>query len=400
MKLNEKIMLIAGLTAVVSVPVKAIEMQEIKDAMRNNPTLNFRYRYEGVSQDGIAEDAGASTLRSRFSWQSNAVSNFSLGFEADYVSIIGSERYNSTKNGKVSYPVVADPEGFDLNQSYLNYKGVSATTTFGRQRIQQGSQRFIGGVAWRQNEQTYDAFRSQYTSSSKIVIDYAYVWNVNRIFGPDDGAQPSDWFGNSHLVTVTWPLAKRHTLEVYGYLLDFQNANGIPNSTETFGMGYKGSFGPVKLTGSVAQQSDYKSSPLDYDTLYYLLQLDLALSRVTFTAGYEVLGSDDGITAFRTPLATLHKFQGWADKFLVTPANGIEDIYIGAKGKVGPVSLVATGHQFDSDEGGLEYGTELDLVANYAFNEDVNLQLKYADYSAKGFARDTTKIWFSVILKI
>ena len=31
---------------------------------------------------------------------------------------------------------------------------------------------------------------------------------------------------------------------------------------------------------------------------------------------------------FTTPLATLHKFQGFADKFLTTPANGIRDTYI------------------------------------------------------------------------
>ena len=43
--------------------------------------------------------------------------------------------------------------------------------------------------------------------------------------------------------------------------------------------------------------------------------------------GYEVLGADDGaaLTSFQTPLATLHKFQGWADKFLTTPPNGIRE---------------------------------------------------------------------------
>ena len=45
-------------------------------------------------------------------------------------------------------------------------------------------------------------------------------------------------------------------------------------------------------------------------------------------AGYEVLGADNGV-GFATPLATGHKFQGWADKFLTTPGDGIEDVYIG-----------------------------------------------------------------------
>jgi hypothetical protein len=34
--------------------------------------------------------------------------------------------------------------------------------------------------------------------------------------------------------------------------------------------------------------------------------------------------SGDGVIGFSTPLATLHKFQGWVDKFLTTPANGID----------------------------------------------------------------------------
>ena len=42
-------------------------------------------------------------------------------------------------------------------------------------------------------------------------------------------------------------------------------------------------------------------------------------------SGYELLGSDGVTVAFSTPLATLHAFEGWADKFLATPAAGITD---------------------------------------------------------------------------
>ena len=36
-----------------------------------------------------------------------------------------------------------------------------------------------------------------------------------------------------------------------------------------------------------------------------------------------MLGSDGGVAAFQTPLATLHAFNGWADLFLTTPARGL-----------------------------------------------------------------------------
>ena len=59
----------------------------------------------------------------------------------------------------------------------------------------------------------------------------------------------------------------------------------------------------------------------------------LSFGPLGFKAGYEVLeGAPTGGLAFVTPLATLHKFQGWADKFLATPASGIEDAYIAVFG--------------------------------------------------------------------
>ncbi len=385
--------LLAG-TAAADVPAFTTMVQEGKSK------LSFRYRYEDVDQDGFNKDAGASTVRTRFTWNSAPMQGFSLGLEVDYVSVIGSERYNSTENGNTEYPVVADPEGLDLNQSFIKYSGENVVADFGRQRILHGSQRFVGGVGWRQNEQTFDGLRMQFEPAAAVKVDYSYVWNVNRIFGPDDGVQPADWHGDSHFLTGSWKLADKHTLEGFAYLLDFENGNGRPNSTETYGIGYKGTIGPVKLTGTIATQSDYADSPLDYDADFYSLQADVKVSGFTLTAGYEVLGSDDGVAAFRTPLATLHKFQGWTDKFLLTPRNGIEDMYFGFKGKIGPVAVAATWHDFSADEGSMDYGTELDLVATYKVHEKVTTQFKFADYQEDGFSTDTTKFWLSLIVQL
>ena len=38
-----------------------------------------------------------------------------------------------------------------------------------------------------------------------------------------------------------------------------------------------------------------------------------------------MLGSDNGV-GFSTPLNNGHRYQGWADKFLATPGDGIEDV--------------------------------------------------------------------------
>lgn len=380
------------------IPGASVSALDVKEFTGGKAALNFRYRYEDVDQDGIAENARASTLRSRLTWMSNESDGFSLGFEADYVSVLGSEDYNSTVNGNTQFPVVADPEGFDLNRAFVAYKGDGLDVEFGRQRILHGTQRFVGGVGWRQNEQTYDALRVRPVVGDWS-IDYSYVWNVNRIFGPDDGAQPSDWFGNSHFLVLGRPVGVDHRVEFFGYLLDFENANGPPNSTSTWGAGYKGDFGKFKLSAMIATQSDYGDSPLDYSANFYSVQADVKVSSATLSFGYEVLGSDNGNVGFRTPLATLHKFQGWGDKFLSTPAAGINDAYIGVKGKISKVAWNVVWHTFGADEGGADYGDELDLVLNYQFNKTLSLQFKAADYSADSFGTDTTIFWLSTIAK-
>ena len=395
-----RVLLTAG-ALTVSASSYAIDIPTLKKAVAESTTkINFRYRYEYVDQDGVYDEAGASTLRSRLTWTSGSIGSWTFGTEADYVAVLGSERYNSTENGQTSYPVVADPEGFDLNQAFFKYKADSFTATMGRQRNLQTDQRFVGGVGWRQNEQTYDAVRVESNINDAFSVDYSYVWNVNRIFGPNDGAQPSDWRSNSHFLLGKFKFAEGQSLEAFAYLLDFENDNGVPNSTSTFGLSYRGKIGPLKVTGTYATQSDYADSPLDYDADYYALTAAATIKPVTVTVGYEVLGSDDGVAAFRTPLATLHKWQGWADKFLGTPANGIEDAYVGLAGAIGPVKLAATYHDFGAEEGSADYGKELDIVANYKIADGFSAQLKFADYSADDFATDTTKIWFSLILTL
>ncbi|MBT4520421.1 MAG: alginate export family protein [Halieaceae bacterium] len=370
-------------------------------------SFNFRYRYEGVDQKGYDEDAGASTLRSRLTFASAAYNGFSFLAEFDDVSALGSERYNSTRNGQTEYPVVADPEGTDVNQAWVKYASGKASGTYGRQRILHGSQRFVGGVGWRQNEQTYDGFRATYAPEESVKLDYSYVYNINRIFGPDDGAQPADWGGENHLFTVDYTPAKGHKVGAFAYLLDIDEQSGYPagkttnNSTDTYGFEYTGKFDPITLSARYASQSDAGSSTLSYDTDYYMVELGGKISAISLKAGYEVLASDNGV-GFKTPLATLHKFQGWADKFLGTPGDGIEDMYFNIAGKAGPVKLAAVYHDFSAETGGDEFGSEIDLVATWPVNKQLMVQAKFASFSSDNKSRyaSTDKAWFTVQLKL
>ncbi len=389
------------LAASVPCAASADAIDEISAAIADGKSsMNFRYRFEGVDQDGKNEDAGASTLRSRYTFVSGVTSGFSVGVETDYVSVIGSEKYNSTVNGKTQYPVVADPDGLDLNQAYIKYQSGKLTSTFGRQRILLGDQRFVGGVAWRQNEQTYDGIRLAYKASDSLTLDYSAITRVRRIFGPDDGVQPSKWDSNSHLFTATNTFAAGHKLSAFAYLLDFENGNGLPNSNATYGFSYDGTVSGFKIGAKLATQADYADNPISYDASMYSVSVARAFGKITASAGYESLGSDDGNMAFRTPLATLHKFQGTADKFLVTPAGGVEDLYFGIAGSVGKLKLGATWHDLSAAETSADYGSELDLVATLPLTKRTSVQFKYADYQSDGFATDTTKFWLTFNAKL
>ena len=369
--------------------------------------LDFRYRFENVDDDAFRKDANASTLRSRLTFQSGSVGGFTGLLEFDNVTYVGSDDFNSTENGKVDRPVVADPKGTEVNQAWLKYGVGNLSGIYGRQRILHGSQRFVGGVAWRQNEQTYDGFRAQWGAGSNLHLDYAYVYNINRIFGPDDSvAQPANWKGDNHLARLDWTLADDHTLTGFIYALEIDERGSwspnksVNNSTDTYGVEYSGKLGPLGAKAAYAKQSDAGDSYLSYDADYYMLEGAMTFAGITGKLGYEVLGADNGI-GFKTPLATAHKFQGWADKFLTTPGDGIEDLYLGATGKLGPVKLGAFYHDFSAEDSSENFGTEWDLIGTWPINKQFTTQLKYANFSSDSDRySDTQKLWVTLQLKL
>ncbi len=352
--------------------------------------LSFRARYEGVDQDGIDDNASALTLKSRITVNTGSFEGLSAGVEVDNVTDL-IDNYNSTRNGETDYPVVADPTGTDVNQFFLKYSADGFSATAGRQRILHNNQRFVGGVGWRQNEQTYDGYRFQITPVKGLSADYSYVYNINRIFGPD--GSKADLHGQFHLLNTAYKINKEHKINAYAYLLDFDSA--ASSSTDTYGLSYNGNFGPVMVNAAYATQSDAGDNANDFSADYYNIEVGTKVSSVTLLAGIESLGSDNGV-GFSTPLATLHKFQGFADKFLATPGQGIEDVYVTAKTTVSDIKLSATYHDLSSDVDSIDYGSEIDLSAAYAVNKNVSVLVKFSSYNADDYATDTDKLWLQV----
>jgi len=381
------------------------------DAIRGGEVkLHFRYRYEDVDQDNALRTAHASTLKSRLTYTTKLWEGWQAQAEVENISTIGDDAYNSTHNRKNNYSVVGDPKGTEINQAWIAYSGFgNSTLKLGRQRILLDNERFVGGVGWRQNEQTFDGGSFINKSLPDTTITYAYIANVNRVFGPRDGTTAAwlgDWDSDIHLLNLSYTGWKIGALSAYAYLMDIEEKLAQAQSNETYGLRFSGKQAlgqTVNLlyTFEYARQEDYADNPVGYRADYYTWEGGLALPHaVTLTLGQEVLEGDRAQAgrAFRTPLATLHKFQGWADMFLATPNAGIEDSYAGASVVFAGITAAVVWHDFQAEDGGKSYGDELDVSLTRKFGQYLTGMLKYADYQEDGFSVDTRKIWVQLQL--
>jgi len=357
--------------------------------------MDIRLRYESVEQNNALEDASATTARTRLGYTTAEYKSFSAFAEMESISALADEEYNSTSNGKGTYSVIADPAGAEMNQVNLSYTGVSDTALkWGRQRVILDNARFVGNVGWRQNEQTLDAFAVINNSLPDTKTTYAYVYNINGITAGDTNVE-------AHVLNLAYSGLGIGKFSGYGYFLDFVDTPSV--SQKTLGLRFTGEKAvndSVKLLYSAeyATQSDYKDGAVTIDADYLLGELGASLNGITTKLSYEVMGGD-GTYGFSTPLATKHAFNGWSDQFLVTPAEGLTDLYITIGGKVTGAKWMFVYHDFSSDQGSIDYGTETGFLLAKKFGKNYSALLKYASYSADAWKVDTDKLWLQGQLK-
>lgn len=365
------------------------------------PMVDARLRYEEVDQGPL--EADALTLRLRAGVEAK-LGHFSILAEGEGTAA-AVNNYNAfpftidDSQRRPQFAVISDPQGVELNRLQLEYKSEEFTITAGRQRINLDDQRWVGSVGWRQNEQTFDAIRGE-AVLGPVSLDLTYAISQRTIFGEDAGPRTAI-DGKFVFAGVGTKLGSIQG-KLFSYLIDYDEAFALPNSSQTYG-GYLSAAVPLgkatklNLRGSYARQSDYGQNPFDYAADYWAFEAGSRLAGFNITAGWEQLGSDHG-KAVQTPLATLHRFNGWADLFLTTPPNGLEDAYISVGRAFDGVKLLPglnaniSFHQFDSAKINLEYGMEWDASAGFKIGK-VGLMLKYAHYLAKDFGVDTRKLW-------
>lgn len=398
MKKNTIHLLVAAASSLVCA-APSISAKTLTESLQQGSMVkvNFRTRYEDVSEDGL-KDSDALTTRSRLSYQSGAWNGFGFSAEFDDVTELTNEvDYRTAPVGDANNPgtaVIADPVGTEVNQAFVSYTTFNNQIKYGRQRLILDNARFIGNVGWRQNEQTYDGISFTNKTIRYTNFTYAYIKNVNRVFGENNVSQ-GDHNHNSHVLNASYTGFEAGKLIGYAYLLDVENpiaAKGL--SSDTFGVRWQSATDGMFLYNlEYAKQTDAGAAGT-FDADYLLAEGTLNVSRFAFTLGYEVLGSDEGKYGFATPLATLHAFQGWADKFLNTPTVGLEDTYFNVGATFAGAQALVSYHKFDAEEGGADYGDEIDFSLSRKFGPVV-WTAKYADYSQGDVVamKDTKKFW-------
>lgn len=365
-------------------------------------TLDLRYRHEHVDDAGFARTADADTLRARLGWKHSFVHGLSAGLELEGVVELGDD-FNSGANGVTDRPAVADARALEVNQAWLAWKGAHGGVTAGRQRLVFDNQRFIGDVGWRQNQQTFDAVLLQWVPRAGWSLQVAWLERVHRIAGDEARVRLArERRHDSHLLNIAWT---GHLGTVAGYHYRLHDRDVATASSRTTGLRWTGQHALGALMAGwaleAAHQSPHAGNPLPGSNDYWLVEPALTAHGITYKAGWEHLGGD-GTAAFQTPLATLHAFNGWADRFGVTPADGLEDRYVSVSGKTGTGALAGrlgwtvAWHDYTADRGGADYGREWNASLAFPLPHRLRGLVKFADYDSDGFGRDVRKWWLQV----
>ncbi|MEX2581402.1 MAG: hypothetical protein WD342_20265 [Verrucomicrobiales bacterium] len=355
------------------------------------PLADIRTRYEFADIDG-KDVSHALTIRERIGLETMAWNGFSALVEGEFSQAVVDDFHGGAPGADpfdAANSVIADPETNELNQAYLQYEGFETIVRAGRQRVIYDNAAFIGNVGWRQNEQTFDAVSVSNQAVDRLTFDYAYLNQVNRIFGAEaDGslaATPNvqDVAANTHLLNASYTGIEGLTLGGYAYLMDFQDKPNWDNNT--FGLSGKGDLAGLALYGEIAFQ-DKAGFDADDQALYVHAAATKNIGSQAFTLGAEHLDA-----GFKTPLATVHAFNGYADAFiggrLEGSQNGLADIYLAhATPLLYDIQWTNVLHAYGDNEISTGYGWEFDSVLVKKFDDHFTAIAKFAHFESEGDA--------------
>ncbi len=368
------------------------------------PTLDIRVRYEIADIDGYDFSHGLTT-RERVGFKTAAWNGLSFLAEGEFTQALIDDY--SAGPGKIvntagvdpfvrNNSFTFDPETNELNQLYVQYAAFETVVRVGRQQLVYDKAAFIGDVIWRQNQQTYDAVSLTNKSIEGLTLNYAYINQVNRIFGSSASGVFKDATGDLHLLNGSYTGIKGVTLGGYAYLMDFEEKAAMKWNNDTYGLHAKGKLGGIELYGEAAYQ-DEAGDLNNKNAMYFHINATKTFGPQSLTVGIEQLDA-----GFQTPLSTVHAFNGFADATDVRRVDGthggLTDTYIT---HVIPIFFgikwANSLHFFGDNTIGANLGFGADSVLSKKFDDHLSAIIKvgYFDTSDKQYV-STTRASFEV----
>jgi len=391
-------------------------------------SAELRPRFEYTDHAASALDAG-STFTNR--------TNLNLaGKLLEVDGLVGTVEVNSVNDfntlNQQTHQTAAEKDVAKMTQANIAYTNSGVTGIVGRKTVNLDNQRFIGSVGWKQNFQTLDLAAIAYGAGDFNILA-AYVYGVNAIADAGNGTRGVQYTGGitsgsttSAAINASYKIADPIKLTGYAYLLG--------SYSDTYGLAATGKIAAgdsVKLTyrAEFAMQTDSTleevsgvsgDTSLRTDSMYYNIDVGANISGFLVGLNYEVLGGDDDLTdgragQFDTPLATKHKFNGWADQFLKTPGTGLVDLNVRAGYKFATAGkIIGFYHMFTADQDGATtsagdaYGSEFDIAYSTKLPgvNNIGLLVKAAMFmnddainGAAAYNDDTTLAWVQLDYK-
>ncbi len=398
---------------------------------------SFRLRYENVQQDGNGTtptpvpllDANALTLRSLIGWQSSPFHNFSVAAQIINVSKLN-DHFNdgtsfsainaaSNQPDRLGYAKVVDPDQTNINQVYVDWTGIKNTKfRLGRQQANLDNVRFIGDIGFRQVMQVFDGVSVTNKTIPDTSVYLAHFESLNQINTRYRTAGALD------IANAKYSISATESVSGYGYFSKFDDlgfskvwfgADGANQSNKTIGARLDGihPFNPnlrALYTAEYAKQTDYSGGDARINAHYYKIGGGVGVDAFNIRLDQENLSSNNGVYAFQTPFGTNHLFQGWVDKFLATPKDGIKDTFVTATYRLDDFLFFVDYHLINSDRDfvkstggtGNKYGKEWNAAVTYNVNSNVVTKLEYgkfteSDQYAAARIRDTEKLWLTAM---
>ncbi|WP_111309742.1 alginate export family protein [Confluentibacter sediminis] len=395
---------------------QVIFSQNLELSAEIRPRYEFRNGYKSLIDDG-QEPASFVSQRSRLN----------IGFEQDKLQLI--LRVQDVRVwGDVATNMSNSSNSIAIFEGYAQYN-LNSLWSFkiGRQVLSYDDQRIMGEVDWAQQGRSHDAFLISFAPNKKHHLDVGISVSSQKETIIETNYDVNN-YKNMQFSRYEYNLDASYLSFLFlnnGFQFEQSDSDLVTLYLQTFGVFYKvnkfkwsGEFSIYGQTGELANDNIfawYAGGFLKYNVADDW-QIGIGGEYLSGTAMDDTSGKNK---SFNPLFGTNHKFNGYMDYFYVgnhINSVGLLDAYANLKFARKKFNLTITPHLFSAAETVLldgtnkmtDYlGTEIDLVANYKLQKDINLNAGYSQLFAsntmevlKGGNVDKTQNWAWIMVVI